>query len=766
MKRLFLPLCLLVFLAPVGSFADDLTFDSFSAAEAAAQKRAQDYQQKMDEHMKDINNKWEQQQKDLGADSSSPDISKITSQSDGQKSSDTDASKSMENAVNSSVNKLKDSMMSSAGPNSTGFAGGGAGYQWSVKFQGGKYVLSDSYNEAAFNTGDKKPKSTPKPATPAQPSASGQNSDNKAVANKSATTPTEKDQNTTPENQTNPASDKTQVANLPSGTTPTAATTEKPQGKGTPPQKTTGSTVAQPATPGFDPAPPNLPPPAIKLVIQHPTDFTEEVFSSNADSESPTNYQLDKFKIPEDTRIKIALELSKDIKPEDVSVVITDEEGERAPVSSAKMKNYRHMFRVPSDDKYSASVFINDKSKPGNYQKKLMQVRIPVTKVDFESRTIDNQRGGKPGENSNSASLSANSTSSSGSAGNFSHSTSHSQQVDLSDLYSDGSPVSEQSSTGQGSFGQTGQSGGAADSSGSSGSGYASTTGTGGSQNESADSSANTAANTGNPSSSGSDSGRQGGFANNSSSGNSGSSSSGDYENSSNNSGDNTTAEGNNEGTLESEDEDNASDGSSSSSGSSTDAGDSGQRNRNADYDDDSAASTGTINNTTGAYDESDESIAFSNDQGNYQVASARDMNTQASPGKDNSNGAGAIPANSQNPVLTQEDDPFIMALSIKSEKQKIFQSFDFIDQGTQMSAAIPAGTEITFSINMSKKVDPKSLRIKISDGTQEFSGDLKNMGESFAYVFPKPSGNSFIQIVGKVANRPFNYRLSMPVIK
>ena len=88
------------------ALAADITFDSFEAAEAAAKKRAEEYQKKMQEHIKSVNEQWEKQQKDLGADSSSPDISKITTRQDGQKSSDTDASKSLEGAVNSSINRL------------------------------------------------------------------------------------------------------------------------------------------------------------------------------------------------------------------------------------------------------------------------------------------------------------------------------------------------------------------------------------------------------------------------------------------------------------------------------------------------------------------------------------------------------------------------------------------------------------------------------------------------------------------------------------
>lgn len=765
MKRLLLACILVLLLAPGRCTAGDLSFESFEAAEAAAKKRAQDYQQKMDEHIQNINQKWEQQQKDLGADSSSPDITKITSRADGQQSSDNQASKDMENAVNSSVNKLKDSMISSAGPNSTGFAGGGAGYQWSVKFKDGKYVLSDSYNEAEFNTGDKKEKGSSNPAKPSQPSTpakTGQNNDNKAVATKPDVAPDGSATNAAPAQPatTNPSS--TQVASIPKGSSPSST-------GGTPSADTTGAPAKvdgnKPATPGIDPAPPNLPPPAVKLVIQHPTDFSEEIFSSNADAETTTDFQLQKFKIPEDTRIKIAVEVSKDVSPEDVSLVITDDEGERAPVTSVKMKNYRHMFRVPSDDKYSASVFINDKTRPGSYRKKLMQVKIPVTKVDFESRTIDNQRGSKDGNSDSSAGLSSSNTSSSGNSGTFSHSTqSQSQQVDLSDLYSDAGSANSAGSAG--AAGNTGRANGSDEyaSSGESQGSAVTSSGVpsaGQSQSSSSASSDSGDENYGSSNAAGENSGdSSNAYAGNERANSSAKSGSGNGEAVSDadengvSSGESLSETGTTAGSSGSESN------SSSSNGDSSINADGSSSMANADG---SSNEYGDSSGTTGDQSEENGETSGSQNQTSYQVASARNLNVKESKPDGNTDNR-ANTGKTKDEAITGEDDPFIMAVSIRSEKNKIYQSFDFLDQSTQMSAAIPAGSEVTFSLTMSKKVDPKSVSIRLSDGSQEFAGDIKSMGDSFAYVFPKPSGNSFIQLSGKAEGRPFNYRLSMPV--
>lgn len=756
MKRLFL--ILMITAIPCVAPAGDLTFDSFEAAEAAAKKRAAEYQKRMDEHIKNVNENWEKQQKDLGSDSSSPDITKITTRSDGEKSSSNDASQNLENAVNSSVNKLKDQMVSSAGPNSTGFAGGGAGYQWKVKFVNGKYVLSDSYNEAEFGTGKSKP---PKPAAQPTPQPESEDSDSDSGSSAVAAKPSA-DKPPTSGSTTSGTPAPSSTSGSPAGTAVSSTPSgDKPSATSSTASTAPASPADKPSSPGLDPAPPNLPPPAIKLVIQHPTDFSEEVFSSNADSASPSDYKLEKFKIPEDTRIKIAVEVSKDINPEDVSLVITDDEGERAPVTSARMKNYRHMFRVPSEDKYSASVLINDKSKPGNYTKKLMQVRIPVTKVDFESRTIDNQRGSRSGGNSSSADMSSASTSSSG--GNYTHSSSHgSQQVDLSDLYSDGSAASTNAGQPTGSSYTSGGSGssygyhssGSSGSSGNEGS-YASAGdayGTSGSDSTSQGQKAYSGSNPGKRSSQGSSAGTGSRLNPGNQSGSGDSSSDGQDIGSEN---------GEFAANTDSENE----------SGSSY--GDSGDYSGSGDSYNTDGASTAYGDHNSSEYgdntyqENSDVSGANSGaTQGGFRIVSARDINVNPSDPAGADAAGKKLPSADTDAIIDESPDPFVMALSLRNEKLKIYQSFDFIDQASQISGAIPAGNEIIFNLTLGKKVDPASINIKLFNGTSEHSGNLQTMGESFACVFPAPTTSSFVQLTGKADGQTFIYRLSIPVKK
>ncbi|EKD82050.1 MAG: hypothetical protein ACD_39C01503G0001, partial [uncultured bacterium] len=751
----------------------------------------------MDEHMKNIQEDWEQQQKDLGSDNSSPDITKITSRNDGQKSSDTDAANNMENAVNSSVNKLKDTMVNTAGPNSTGFAGGGAGYQWSVKYVGGKYVLSDSYNEAEFNTGKKKEK--PAATTTPTPPKTNQGTDDKETVISKApvkTTGTTAPSSNEPADTTgDPA--PTQVAKVP-GTQPTSTTspgTSNPansSSSSSSPASTPGKdgssasnnpgkdTTPAPATPGVDPAPANLPPPAVRLVIQHPTDFSEEVFSSNTDKEDASTYDLEKFRIPEDTRVKIAVEVSEDVNPEDVTLVIVDEEGERAPVTASKMGNYRHMFRVPSDGNYSANVYVTDKDKPGNQQKKLMQVKIPVTKVDFESRTIDNQRGSKTSDGSSSSTMS--STSSSGSAGNFSHSShGQSQQVDLSDLYSDPSAQSSENGSenaGSASAGSSGAatSGGSSENSGAAGSSASSSgsdsdqasaqsgsTAQGSSSGSSADGSSSYEGQTG-TSGQGQDGTYQdagtestysdaGNAAANTANGSSYSSSS-----DSSTSGEGSTdADGNNYGSAA-----NGSDFSANGSGSDSSAGTSTEAGLDGSSASSDAGQTGEDN-----VNEVDvNGSSATNDSQGTEYASAQGVSSSSSSGK-NGDSTAAGTANPQAALASEEEpeeDNFIMSVGLRSEAHKIYQSFDFADDPNQSSTTLPAGSEIIFNIVLGKQVDFDSVSIKMADGAEVFGGNLRTMGEAFAYSFKNESPDSFIQISGKAGNRSFTYLLKTPV--
>jgi hypothetical protein len=408
----------------------------------------------------------------------------------------------------------------------------------------------------------------------------------------------------------------------------------------------------------------------------------------------------------------------------------------------------------------TASVFINDKSQPGNHQKKLMQVKIPVTKVDFESRTIDNQRGSRGGT-ADSANMSSAGTSSSGSGSSFSSSSyNSSRQVDLSDLYADPSASSnsdQRASTASGMPANTLHSTTAG----------ASSTPAGGTTDNSA--AAADQYNNSNDSSTTIAAGSQG-TSGYSSEGGNGGSASGNYSSDTSEAATQADPYAANSESAVSEDRSDEKD----PAGNQANLQNRASGNGDGPASDDQGSTSSTEYAQNGSINESgrneassnnpDDDISDSSGQTSSQTASARDQNVEASQDSDSQTSNPQSPSSEQPPAVADSQDPFLMAVSIKSEKNRIFQSFDFIEQTNQTSTAIPAGSEITFSLNMSKKVDPESVSIKISDGTQEFSGNIKNMGESFAYVFAKPSSASFIQLSGKAEGKSFIYRLTLPV--
>lgn len=725
----------------------DLEFGSFEEAEAAAKKRAEEYQKKMDEHLKQVQSDWEKQQKDLGDSGSSPDITKITSSSDGNKSSDTDAQKKMEDAVNSSVNNMKDMMIKSATPNTTGFAGGGAGYQWSVKFKNGKYILSDSYNEAAFGTGDKKDKD-PKPE-PADPEKEADGEDDDEDVKVAAKPEAPKAPPAAPPDSSDPGSDESPADSTAPDSSSTSAdpdktTTDGPSSSGSG-SATPGTKVDDKPAPGIDPAPTKLPDPAVRLVIQHPTEFTEEVFASNIDNSDSTEFQLNKFKIPEDTRVKIALELSKEVDPNKVSLVIVDEEGKGAPVPSNKTKNYRHMFRVPSEDQYSAAVIVDE----GSSKKEVLKVKIPVIKMDFDSRTIEDQRRKQGSENlSSSSSSSSSSTSHSSSDGNFSHSSfGKSQQVDLSDLYSD--PSSSSGSSGGNSDGSSDSSSSSTNSSSSSSSGNSS-------NNQ------NSSSNSGSSSDSDPDSDTYGHSGTNASGGSDYNESDADGSENGQDASDSSQSADkadSSDANLQSKRNGGKSGGSSSSDGSSSGSSYGG------------SADSGYGSSGASSSDEPGDEAADLDGQeyaGLSQGSGKTGSSAGGQGGDSNSNRPGlsgnTANSGSESAQNEEENDPFIMALSMQAVSRKIYQSFDFIDETSPISATIPKGTEVTFSMSFSSTVDPESVRIELNDGKGKVAGDLKTWGEAFAYVFDQPA-QAYFHVSGKTTQKQnFSYRLNIPV--
>jgi hypothetical protein len=365
-------LCKFVLFALFSSFlsmtyADDIAFDSFEEAQKAAEIREKEYDKRMAEHQAQINGAWEKQKADLGEDATY-DISKITETRTTEQTSENAENTKLQNSVTDSINGLKQQMINTASANTVGFAGASAAYSWRVEYKNGKYILSDTYDEAMFVSG-----------------ASG-NTTTKTTSGGKSSNAADTDSTNDGSNPNGNISEPTPVPNAPTesnsepndgnnGESPTEDLPDDNQlAMASPNDKSLTEKTTEISKPDRE----------VEIRVQHPTTFEEEVFTVT-EGDEPKMLKLNKFAIPEDTRVKISAKANMEIDNTTLTMTIIDDEGESEPIDSASMKNYRHLFRIPSQDEYSVNIYVNE---PGKQPKKIMQLALPVTSVDFGSRTI------------------------------------------------------------------------------------------------------------------------------------------------------------------------------------------------------------------------------------------------------------------------------------------------------------------------------------------------------------------------------------------
>ena len=352
---------------------------------------------------------------------------------------------------------------------------------------------------------------------------------------------------------------------------------------------------------------------------------------------------------------------------------------------------------------------------------------IPVSKVDFESRTIDNQRGSSKG-----GSLSSAATSSSGGDSSVNHSSfGQPQQVDLSDLYATPGAGNGSGSGADNTFRQatSGNQTGANDNSTMNKSSYSVST-----SSSSHESNQSQPQNYVNPT---------------------------EIDSQNYSSSEGIDSNGQNSRQADATEANNADYYSGQSTSSSSESRDSTGSNSNSEGSEGSYHQNDTDDAGAGQYD-SDEGADSSGNTANEKSSGADTVKTTDKAHHEGDSGQQS-PATSA-ATGSEDDDAFLLAVSLRSEALKIYQSFDFLDGHSQKSAAIKAGNETIFTLNMASEVDPTSVMIRLSDGTNEVKGNLKRMGESFAYTFQTPTPAAFIEVSGKSTKRSFNYRVTIPV--
>lgn len=737
-----------LFCCLIPSTAGDLIFDSFEEAKAAADRRSDEYDRRMQEHMDQVMRDWERQQADLAESGAIPDITDITSRSDTGRTSDSSSADRMQDRVTGSVNDLQELLSRTAGANCLGFAGGGAGYQWSVVVRGDKFVLQDSYDEAAFHTGDRReqgereasgegsaevdvaatadPDPEPEPA-PVRPEPSPQD----RAADPSPASPGQPGQPAQPSTGQAPGT----------SADPSPGEGEAPEIAQTPDQQTPDQ--EEPPAEGVDIAPPELPPPPVRLVVEHPIEYTEEHFTSGVDEDLPAEYfRLERFTIPEDTRVRINVEVAPDIDRETISMRIVDAEGESAPIRGSALNNYRHMFRIPSDDRYSARLYMSN----AGHDKKIMQVALPVTPMDFERRTVDGRHSASAGgatSSSHQSSAAVGSTRTGTSRGGVGEQ----QQVSLTDLYS--RPSIGQSSTQHASTAGAGSS-------------HASHQGTHSAHSAgSAHSSANNhgtshqAATSSNHAQASHQHDQTSHI---------------DTAHASLPSSQNVARGGHGQGARHQH-------------------SDSAASSRHADSSDSYSASTDSRMAFADTSSQRGSSATSRADAGYAQSSAAQQRQRYYSDrGYDYNPSTGEITDSRGNTVSQEEagypdydhqegyqlddyyddgqedDDDFILAVAIRSSEANIYQSFDFISVPRPSTTIIPAGTDLAFDFILSEKVNPESIRVQLSNGQGQTTNSLSSLGTSFVQDFPRPTNSAYLRIRGSSNDGPFEYNLRIPV--
>ncbi len=343
-------------------YAEDLIFDSFQEAAKAAEQRAAEYNKRMKEHVAQVEGAWEKQNSDVG-ENATLDIGKITETRQTEQTSSNEENQKLQDSVTNSINGLKQQMVNTASANTVGFAGASAAYSWRVKKVNGKWVLSDTYDQAFFVSG--KTGNTSQTTTtgnnPDNPNEnSGNNQDNINTNNNT-------NNNNDPEAQTDPSESD-------------VATNDTPVE-----EDTVAVTPVSEESPAIKDVEITKPDRVVEITIQHPTTFEEKTVKVTEGSETVKLTIPDGFSIPEDTRVKISAKSDIEVENTWLTMTIIDDEGESEPIDSSSMKNYRHLFRIPSDDAYSVNIYVNEEGKE---PRKIMQLCLPVKAMDFGSRTI------------------------------------------------------------------------------------------------------------------------------------------------------------------------------------------------------------------------------------------------------------------------------------------------------------------------------------------------------------------------------------------
>jgi len=470
--------------------------------------------------------------------------------------------------------------------------------------------------------------------------------------------------------------------------------------------------VAPPAPKGVDVAPVKIAPPPILLTIFDPVSQQENSFAAAVNPSRPGRVPLVASisrPIYEDTRVKIALDLGPGINRNELNVIIRDNEGDHAFDRGAFPENYRHIFRVPNQKDYTASVIYEHPIS--KERQEIIHIQIPVLKMSFANRTVEDsvRRANDPdqppsGTGSTSRSSREPATSghgmigwgaSTGSVRNEASDGGGRATVDMSDLYTD--PANPPTVAG-------GESSAVA--------------GTQATANGSAQAAATAVSFPGIRNRSHIDSGI---LAEN----------------------DAAAAE-------------RASPGRADSGG--TSGGQSGSEPGSAT----GPGMAGGSDLPTG--DAAAAAADSGGDNTHLQAQSAAaTSDTQAAANLATETAA------TQNGVATaavqQAAKPYLCSISIQNRSTDGAQSFDFLEDPAPTAQPISPHTPLAFTFDCAKDVQMDSVTLEIFDGRDKITTSLSKMQNNLVeHIFPNQTADAYIRVSGQTAQAPFSYKIMIPV--
>jgi len=147
---------------------------------------------------------------------------------------------------------------------------------------------------------------------------------------------------------------------------------------------------AAPAGPGMDPAPIQIatstPPSAVILTIRDQISNNDQTFNNTIDAATRA------VGIPEDTRAKFTLDIGSNFDTDKLKIEVVDHEGlKEYPFS----QSFHHLFRTPSQDKYSVKVLYPDPVT--HAMTPVLYVQVPVYGLNFRRSTMENSSRGQIG---------------------------------------------------------------------------------------------------------------------------------------------------------------------------------------------------------------------------------------------------------------------------------------------------------------------------------------------------------------------------------